>query len=256
MYFTYTSHYTFTIFTVAKFFFYFCINNSSYNFLSKIKVVPKSSQNSSAAAEPLTKISICLHPLWRSPLLNWHNVPSWISMIRSTAGSHLTSTSSSCPGIWSGSLQCYQNVTPWASISSLGVGKNHRGRGLVSWEGGGWLSCLLKPKTAAQQATHEPRRCHDAEPRSCCTKCLDVCAGYFPSITSEHSKRIFHSPSVPVEQIPCAWCLQCKKTKWTMIWHCSELVVLSSVIVKMESSTEMTADSSWGCTQTPIISHQ
>ena len=37
-------------------------------------------------------------------------------MIRSTAGSHFTSASSSHPAIWSGSLHCCQNITPWAAI--------------------------------------------------------------------------------------------------------------------------------------------
>ena len=61
---------------------------------------------------------------------------------------------------------------PWASFSFLGIGKNHRGWGPVSREGGAWLSCSWKPKTAAKQAMHELEHCHDAGPRCCCTTCL------------------------------------------------------------------------------------
>jgi len=58
--------------------------------------------------------------------------------------------------------------------------------------------------------TCEPECCHDAGPRSCCTTFLGVCAGFFPSFTSEHCNRIFHLPSVLVDQIPYAPCLQCQ----------------------------------------------
>jgi hypothetical protein len=63
---------------------------------------------------------------------------------------------------------------------------------------------------AAAQAMREPEHCHDAGPWSCCATCLDICTGCFPSVTSEHHNRIFHSPSVLVEQIPYARCLQCQ----------------------------------------------
>ena len=56
----------------------------------------------------------------------------------------------------------------------------------------------------------QPELCHDAGPSSCCATCLEVCAGCFPSITSERRNRIFHSPSVLVDQIPYARCLQCQ----------------------------------------------
>ena len=58
--------------------------------------------------------------------------------------------------------------------------------------------------------TCEPERCHDAGPRSCCTTLLNVCAGFFPSFTSEHCNRIFHLPSVLVDKIPYAPYLQCQ----------------------------------------------
>jgi len=47
--------------------------------------------------------------------------------------------------------------------------------------------------------------------------CLDVCAGCFPSITSECLGRIFHSMSVLVEQIPYAQYRQCQKNTSTLI---------------------------------------
>ena len=81
----------------------------------------------------------------------------------------------------------------------------------MSREGGGWLSYSQKPKTAAQRATREPERCHDAGPRSCCATCPDVCVGCFPSVVSESRNIILYSPSVLMEQIPYARCLQCQK---------------------------------------------
>ena len=69
---------------------------------------------------------------------------------------------------------------------------------------------FVDPKTAAQRATREPERCHYAGPGSCCATCLQVCAGCFPSLASERRNRIFHSPSVLVEQIPFARCFQCQ----------------------------------------------
>ena len=89
-------------------------------------------------------------------------------------------------------------------------------------------------------------------------------SGWFPSIASECRSRIFH----PVTVCPGGTDSLCtlhvalnvkkkkKKNKPTSIWHCSELVVLSSVAVKLESSTEITAASSQGYTQTPKIGHQ
>ena len=56
---------------------------------------------------------------------------------------------------------------------------------------------------------HEQEHCHSG-PMSCCTTCLDIFAICFPSFASKHRKRIFHSPSILVEQIPYAWCLQCQ----------------------------------------------
>jgi hypothetical protein len=111
--------------------------------------------------------------------------------------------SPSCPVIWSESPQCCQNIAPWASISSLGIRKDYRGRGSVSREGGGWLLCLSKPKTATQQVTSD---CHEVGSRGCRAKCLDVRAVCCPSIASECCNRIFHSPSVVVEKIPYAQC--------------------------------------------------
>ena len=35
----------------------------------------------------------------------------------------------------------------------------------------------------------KPELCHDGVPRSCCASCLDVCAKYFPSITSKHHNK-------------------------------------------------------------------
>jgi hypothetical protein len=46
------------------------------------------------------------------------------------------------------------------------------------------------------------------------------------------------------------------ENKSTLIGHCSELIMLSLVTVKLESSTEMTAALSQGRTQTPKIHHQ
>jgi len=60
---------------------------------------------------------------------------------------------------------------------------------------------LVEAKSAAQQAMREPEHCHDAGPRGCCTTCLDVCAGCFPSVASECRDLIFHSLSVLLEQI-------------------------------------------------------
>ena len=114
-------------------------------------------------------------------------------MVGSTVWSHFVSASSSRPVIWSGSLQCCQNIATGASISSLGIDKNHMRRGPVSREGGGWLSCSWKAKTAAQRAMCKPEHSHDAGSRSHCATCLEVWARCFPSVTSEHRNRIFHS---------------------------------------------------------------
>ena len=68
------------------------------------EVLQKSSQNSSAIGLPLTKISICLHPLWSSPLWHWYNDSSRMSTIGSTFGIHFMSGSSSRSALRSGSL--------------------------------------------------------------------------------------------------------------------------------------------------------
>jgi hypothetical protein len=130
-------------------------------------------------------------------------------MIGSTSGSHFESALSRSAS-WSGSIQCCQcqNFAPWVSISSSRTGENHRGRGPMGREGGGRLSYSYRPKTAAQRATHEPECFRDSGPRICCDTCLDVCAGCFPSFATGRHNRIFHSPSVLVEQIPYARCLQ------------------------------------------------
>jgi hypothetical protein len=129
-------------------------------------------------------------------------------MIGNTAGSHFSSVSSSCPAIRSASCQFCQNVAPWALIWSSGIGKNHRWLGPVNREGVGWLSSMYKPKTSAQRETREPELCHDSGPRSRCATCLEVGAGCFPSFASERRKRMFHLPSVPVEQISYTRCIQ------------------------------------------------
>ena len=63
---------------------------------------------------------------------------------------------------------------------------------------------FVEAKTAAQRATRESERCHDAGPRSFCGACLEVCARCFPSVASKRPNIIFSSPSVLVEQIPYA----------------------------------------------------
>jgi len=72
---------------------------------------------------------------------------------------------------------------------------------------------FVETKSAAQRVMCEPEPSYDAGSRRCFTTCLEVRTGCFPSVTSEHRDRIFHSLSVVVEQILYAQCLQCQKNK-------------------------------------------
>ena len=126
---------------------------------------------------PFRVVPFCIDTAIPADFHNWKHC--WKSI-------HVSIFTVYCDLVWNSSM--LSKVAPWASISSSGIGKNHRGWGLVSRKGGGSLLSSWKPKTAAW-AMRELKLCHDAGPRSCCTICLDVALDVFPQSTQNVTKE-------------------------------------------------------------------
>ena len=96
---------------------------------------------------------------------------------------------------------------PLIFTSVFGVVKKSRDK--VQWLGRlGVTVVVIEAKNC--HTTINTQDCDDAGPRSCCATCLDVCTWCFPSLASERRRTIFLSPSVLLEQISYAQCLQCQ----------------------------------------------